>query len=446
MRPAMKKTILACLLLCLLFALPMAVFAEDTGTSTDPQTDSQDETTEQLTHVNSVYYTNELFSITNEEHSHLEQRMADIGTSYGIDPVILFLENVGGETLYGHCRLVYQEGVDEGIYKRDGIVLCYSRAEKLWVIYSAGRAANLVSAQDQENLWNAYKTGSGSYEASMNYLDALVSHLEATGVQPIPEDRQLPRLVDEADLFTDEEEKILLAQLDEVSERQKCDIVVVTVYSLDGKSPMAYADDFFDYNGYGYGEDDDGILYLLSMEERDQAYSTYGFGITAFTDAGQDYIFALMKDDLKNDDWFEAFQTYVPLCDEFLTAAKNGEPMDVGNLPMTPEDRRYVIMFFCVFGAIALGICALISNSFVKKLVSKTSSGGIILNAMAHEYVVRNSLYFSRADEFFIDRKVSKSARPKDTGSGGYSGGGGGGSSTHTSSSGRSHGGSSRKF
>ena len=59
----------------------------------------------------------------------------------------------------------------------------------------------------------------------------------------------LPRLVDDADLLTNSEESELLDLLDEISERQKVDVVVVTVDSLEGKSPMAFADDFYDYNG-----------------------------------------------------------------------------------------------------------------------------------------------------------------------------------------------------
>ena len=39
-------------------------------------------------------------------------------------------------------------------------------------------------------------------------------------------------------------------ELDEISEKQQCDVVVVTENSLDGKSAQDYADDFFDYNGY----------------------------------------------------------------------------------------------------------------------------------------------------------------------------------------------------
>ena len=103
--------------------------------------------------------------------------------------------------------------------------------------------------------------------------------------EEMPPERLLPRLVDEADLLTDEEEADILEQLDEISERQECDVAVVTVDGLDGKSAMEYADDFYDYNGYGFGEEKDGILLLVSMEERDWYISTCGFGITALTDA-----------------------------------------------------------------------------------------------------------------------------------------------------------------
>lgn len=60
----------------------------------------------------------------------------------------------------------------------------------------------------------------------------------------------LPRLVDNADLLTDSEESTLLSKLNEISERQQTDVVVVTADTLDGKTPMDYADDFYDYNGY----------------------------------------------------------------------------------------------------------------------------------------------------------------------------------------------------
>ena len=74
------------------------------------------------------------------------------------------------------------------------------------------------------------------------------------------------RLTDSAGLLSEGEAQNILTKLDEVSERQKFDIVILTVDSLEGATATEYADDFFDYYGYGYGEEKDGILFLISME------------------------------------------------------------------------------------------------------------------------------------------------------------------------------------
>ena len=89
------------------------------------------------------------------------------------------------------------------------------------------------------------------------------------GEQVLPDERLLPRLVDGADLLDDSEEAGLQEKLDEISERQQFDVAVVTTDTLEGKTPQAYADDFYDYNGYGMGADKDGILLLISMEDRE---------------------------------------------------------------------------------------------------------------------------------------------------------------------------------
>ena len=57
---------------------------------------------------------------------------------------------------------------------------------------------------------------------------------------------RLPRLVDHANLLTASEERTLLNNLDEISTRQNMDVVIVTVDTLEGKSPQDYADDFYD--------------------------------------------------------------------------------------------------------------------------------------------------------------------------------------------------------
>lgn len=252
---------------------------------------------------------------------------------------------------------------------------------------------------------------------------------------PVSAAGSLPRLVDGADLLSDSDEELLLDKLDEISERQQVDIVVVTVDSLEGASSMAYADDFFDYNGYGFGSERDGILFLISMGERDWHISTRGYGITAVTDAGRDYMSEVFIDDLRSGDYAAAFTTFAELCDDFITQARTGEPYDVDNLPKGSFE--FVGHFVVTFG---VGfIIALIATGIMKGKL-KTVRG----QSSADSYVEKDSLQLTKENDLFLYRNVSRRERPRDTGSG--SSGRSGGSSTHISSSGARHGGGGGKF
>ena len=72
----------------------------------------------------------------------------------------------------------------------------------------------------------------------------LGSAVTVSAAGQIPENRLLNRLEDEADILTDAQEQVLMQKLDEISERQQCDVAVVTVYSLRGKSAQDFADDY----------------------------------------------------------------------------------------------------------------------------------------------------------------------------------------------------------
>ena len=91
----------------------------------------------------------------------------------------------------------------------------------------------------------------------------------------VPATRQKPRLVDNADLLTASEESELLKKLDETSEKWSSNIAILTVNSHNGPIE-AYADDYFDYNGFCTEYNESGILFMLSMEDREWAISTSG--------------------------------------------------------------------------------------------------------------------------------------------------------------------------
>ena len=141
-------------------------------------------------------------------------------------------------------------------------------------------------------------------------------------------DDTLDRVVDEADLLTDEEEEYLRSEIDWMD--RMYDVVIVTTNTLGGKSPMEYADDYYDYNGYGIGESRDGLLFLLSMEDRDWWISTTGHAIYYFYDSTIDYIGELMLDDLGAGKYFDAFRNFLT-----LTHSYYGENLDetLNNVP-----------------------------------------------------------------------------------------------------------------
>lgn len=85
-------------------------------------------------------------------------------------------------------------------------------------------------------------------------------------------------------------------------------MIVVTVDSLNGKTVEEYADDYYDDNGYGYGENNSGILFLVAMDDREWNISTSGDAITAFTDAGLAYMGDQFVSDLSDGAIWTHFQ------------------------------------------------------------------------------------------------------------------------------------------
>lgn len=233
----------------------------------------------------------------------------------------------------------------------------------------------------------------------------------------------VPRLVDKADCLTDSEEKNVLSLLDEISTRQKMDLVIVTVPSLGGKTSEAYADDFYDYNGYSK----DGILLLVAVESRDWAISTSGYGIKALTDYGLKHISKLMVPHLSKGDYEKAFTTFANTCDKFIGLAKDGKPYDV------PKKKMDLGVLVCILMCGLFGAWR-VTARMKEKLCSVQSQS-------AADYVLQGSMNVThRGKEIFLRKDVthvSKSEKKSENS---------GGSTTHTSSSGQTHGGSSGKF
>jgi len=186
---------------------------------------------------------------------------------------------------------------------------------------------------------------------------------------------------------------------------------------------MEYADDFFDYHGYG----SDGVLLLISMEEGDWWISTTGYGITAFTDAGIAYIGKHIVPYLSDGEYGKALTTFADLCGQFLSQAGTGDPYDTHNLPKDPFKTVQNVLISLVIG---LAAAFFATGSMKNKL--KT----VVQKAQANDYVTPGSLQITQSRDFHLYTHLDRVEKAQSSG----------GSSTHTSSSGTTHGGGGGKF
>lgn len=243
-----------------------------------------------------------------------------------------------------------------------------------------------------------------------------------------PETRQVPRLVDKANLIDDADEKQLLATLNSLSEQMQFDFVAATVKSTGGKDIVAFSDDYFDYNGFGYGDDDSGVALIICMNPREVYISGCGEGTKYFDyDDCQDII-DVFYDELKAGNYAEVVGTFIDEAQRYVEFGRNGVPLSY----------RFTLFLvnwkMTIIAPIVIGIAlAFFTVGYMKKgLKSVRKKEG------AADYEVPGSLRLSREEDCFMYSNVSKTARPQESTSGS--------SGTHTSSSGNSHSGGGRSF
>ena len=242
------------------------------------------------------------------------------------------------------------------------------------------------------------------------------------------------RMNDSAKVLTEDEDNELEASLEELSVRQSFDVVVATIDSLEGEGYTdmeAYADDLYDYCQFGYGENRDGVLLLVSIGDRKWHISTCGYGITAFTDAGIQYLGEQMTPDMADGDYAAAFRTFIQWTDTYVTAAREGHPYDVNNMPHEPLSIMYLGL------ALVIGLV----TALIVTGVMKSQLKSVALQQDAASYVRQGSMKLTNQRDLFLYRDVHRTERPKESSSDDS-----GGSSTHTSSSGTTHGGGGGSF
>ena len=221
------------------------------------------------------------------------------------------------------------------------------------------------------------------------------------------------RVMDNADLLTTEEELSLLNKADAIALKYQMDVAILTVDTTGYKSIQAFADDYYDNNGYGFGDDHSGIIFVVCMDTREYAISTCGRAISVIDDTDLAGIEAMVRTALSEGNYADAFQTYL-----------NGVEAEYEDAD--PNSSRNTTIRVVI--SLAVGLVVALIVIFVMRRNMNTAR----MQHGARNYMTDGSYDLFRCHDIYLYSHTSRTRKSE--------------SSTHSSSSGRSHGGRSGRF
>ncbi len=232
-----------------------------------------------------------------------------------------------------------------------------------------------------------------------------------------------PSIVDEAGYLMQSELSSLFKELDKVREKYDFEVAIYTESDMTSSTAEASADDIYDYNGYGAGENDDGIMLYICSDTREYHFTTHGKGIDYFNSNGLTYLESKVVPHLSEGDYYEAFEEYIEKTDELLQMAMDGKPYN---------EKQYSTKYLIGVIVFCLVVPLLIALWMMKKKLKKMKTA--VENDYAEKYIKPGSLRIDTSRDLFLYSRITKTEKPKSD------------SGTHTSSSGRTHGGRGGSF
>ena len=258
-----------------------------------------------------------------------------------------------------------------------------------WYVHTGGKGEVIdVAAEDAlraaYDADDTYVGGVGAYmDAAVLYFPPLPAATEAA----LPENEQF--LYDEADLLTDSEEEALVQKLEEVSHATNAQIVVVTLASMDGGNIDEFIDYLYDTMGFGYGENHDGVLLLVSMDPREYRILSNGYAGTAIGPDQIDTLCDIVQPYLTKGTYATAFTYFANESKDFLAYYLEGSPFNAGKS----------FMISLVIGIIAGLITAFVMKGKLKSVRKQDS---------ARVYVKKGSMRLTYSRDIFLYRNVER--------------------------------------
>lgn len=204
-------------------------------------------------------------------------------------------------------------------------------------------------------------------KAALLVLTALLLALLVLPVQA----QEMQWVNDSAEVLTKSQLQELENLCAETSEAYNCGVYVITVedYTYCGSGSIYdVSQEIYRDCGLGLGEDQAGIMLLLSIQDRELGLYTEGeFALYAFDDYGLQMLEEEFLPYLEENDWYGGMRAYVLNCNEYLEKAEAGEPVRKGDLGA-------ILIAVAVSFLVSLVVC-LILRAGMKNVRTNTEAG-----------------------------------------------------------------------
>ena len=250
-------------------------------------------------------------------------------------------------------------------------------------------------------------------------------------------DGEAPRVVDDAHILSEEEIRSLTEQAAEISGKYGLDVVVHTARHPGNLDPQDFSDRYYLFNGYGLGDDYDGIALTVFKRPNHTAsvsITASGIGAQKLTAVAEGRLRSRCVGKLGENTNYAAISAWLSQTEHLLRTGR--APRSAGS---------WIVMTF-----LELLVGAVVGTVSLLRARKNMASPSIRENADA--YLVSGSLHVKNLGDDFLDSTVSRQYRPekqetRSSDSGGSSSSGRSSySSSYSGSSGNTHSGSGRNF
>ena len=244
------------------------------------------------------------------------------------------------------------------------------------------------------------------------------------------------KIYDYSDKLTDEEEALLKEKIDTFIDTYHMDLVLVTVDEHNKNTTEEYADDFYDYNGFGIGETHDGLILVIdnNFAKENLWISTTGEAIRMYNDARINYILDAIEVEYN---YYKLFDIFIDKCSYY---ASLGIPGDNRNTYIDENgdihEKRTIPWFYLISFSSVVATIVLLILIRKNKMIHKAEN--------ANPYIIKDRIRITSRSDQFVSTHTSKVLIRLQNSSSGGGHHSVGGSTVHRGSSGISHGGGGR--